>query len=106
MIEKTLSTGRKVKIKQLSIDEMDDCKDIQKISLKDGATLLLDTNKARTKWIRTGLIGGEFKNFEMNGSNCPTDRVLRQLTNAEMDELLVVIQEAQTLGEEIPSNTS
>jgi hypothetical protein len=106
MIEKTLSTGRKVKIKELSIDEMDECKDTQKISLKDGATLLLDTNKARTKWIRNGLVGGDFKNFEMNGNNCPTDKVLRQLTNAEMDELLSVIQEAQALGEEKPSNIS
>lgn len=104
MTEKKLSTGRMVKIKYLSIDEMDACRDTQKLSIKDGATLLLDTNKARTKWIRTGLIGGDFKDFELvNG--IPTDKVIRQLSAIEMDELLVAIQEAQVMGEAKPSDS-
>ena len=107
MIEKTLSTGRKVKIKELSIDEMDKCKDVQQIVLqKGGGGYFLNSAQSRTKWIRTALRGGDFKNFEMNGNNCPTDKVLKQMKDTEMDELNKVIQDAQVLGEEKPSNIS
>ena len=107
MIEKTLSTGRKVKIKELSIDEMDKCKDVQSIGTKKGGAIyFIDSAKARTQWIRTGLIGGDFKNFEMNGKKCPTDKVLKQMADLEMDELFQVIKDAQVLGEEKPSNIS
>jgi hypothetical protein len=76
LTDKRLSSGRKVKIKQLTIDEMDECRDTQKIIFKDDATILTDTNKARTKWIRKGLAGGEFKNYKSD-NNEPTDGVLK-----------------------------
>ena len=104
LTDKSLSSGRKVKIKQLTIDEMDECRDTQKIIFKDDATILTDTNKARTKWIRKGLAGGEFKNFKSD-NNEPVDGVLKQLDNAEMDELVKIIQEVNTLGEALPSST-
>ena len=104
LTDKSLASGRKVKIRQLTIDEMDECRDTQKIIFKDEATILTDTNKARTRWLRKGLAGGNFKDFKTD-NNEPTDDVLKQLDNAEMDELVKIIQEVNTLGEALPSST-
>ena len=36
MLEKTLKTGRKVLIKDMSLDDIDDCKDTVRIEFVDG----------------------------------------------------------------------
>lgn len=104
MIEKTLSTGRKVSIRELSIDQIDDLKDIiEVIYMPGGKSTIKNLNKARSAWIRAGLGGGDFKGWKPNGV-APPDNVLRQLTDVEREELFDVIQAAQVMGEEKPSN--
>jgi len=100
MIEKKLSTGRAVKIKDMSIDSIDDCLDIPTIEYKSGvAVAIKNANKARTAWIRKGLAGGDFKNWETI-AGMPTDKVIKELTDAEKEELRSLIQESQSLGED------
>ena len=105
MLEKKLKSGRNVLIKDMSLDDIDDCKDTLDIEFSDGQALhKRNVNKARTKWIRKGLGGGDFKNWKPNGANAP-DSVIKQLSNSELEELHAIIQEAQSLGEDIPSSS-
>ena len=99
MTEKKLKSGRKVQIKSMTVDQMDECTDIPEILFNDGAiSTIKNSSKARTQWIRYGLGAGDFKNYkEVN--NQPTDDVIKQMTLAEKDELMSHIQDAQTLGE-------
>ena len=99
MTEKKLKSGRKVQIKSMTVDQMDECTDIPEILFNDAAiSTIKNSSKARTQWIRYGLGGGDFKNYkEVN--NQPTDDVIKQMTLAEKDELMSHIQDAQTLGE-------
>ena len=104
MVEKTLTTGRKVKIKELSVDQIDDLKDIiEVIYMPGGKSTIKNLNKARSAWIRAGLGGGDFKGWKPNGVG-PPDNVLKQLKDTEREELFDFIQSAQPLGEEKPSN--
>ena len=104
MIEKKLRSGRKVKIKELSIDKIDQLKDIIKMRYhKDGSSVVENLNVARTAWIRAGLGGGEFTKWKPNGID-PPDVVLKQLSDTEREELFDVIQSCQFMGEEDPSN--
>ena len=104
MIEKKLRSGRKVKIRELSIDKIDSLKDIIKMKyFKDGSSIIENLNTARTAWIRSGLGGGDFKKWKPNGVN-PPDSVLKQLSDVEREELFDVIQSAQFMGEEDPSS--
>jgi len=105
-MEKTLSTGRKVKIKEMTIDQIDDCKDMVQIVFVDGdAKTIANVAKAKTAWIRAGLSGGDFKNWKHDGKVVP-DSVIKQLTDVEKEELALVIQEAQVLGESKPSDSA
>ena len=105
MIEKKLKSGRKVKIKDISIDKIDALKDIPEIVFYgDGGTKTIkNVNKARTAWIREGLGGGDFEDWKPNGKNVP-DSVLKQLTDEEFQELHGHIQLAQTINPKKPSN--
>ena len=104
MIEKKLRSGRKVKIRELSIDKIDELKDIIKMKyFKDGSSVIENLNIARTAWIRSGLGGGDFKSWKPNGA-IPPDSVLKQLSDIEREELFDVIQSAQFMGEEDPSS--
>tara|TARA_R100000700_G_C3158961_1_gene135457 strand:- start:1060 stop:1407 length:348 start_codon:yes stop_codon:yes gene_type:complete len=105
--EVELSSGRKVKIKELTIDEMDDCKDVARI-IFDGNELrsITGVNKARTNWLRKGLYGGDFKSWNGGNGESPPDSALKELTEKEKDECIEKVQEAQRLGEFKGSNTS
>ena len=104
MIEKKLKSGRKVKIRELSVDKIDELKDIIKMKYhKDGSTVVENLNVARTAWIRAGLGGGEFKDWKANGAY-PPDSVLKQLSDVEREELFDLVQSSQIMGEEAPSN--
>ena len=104
MIERKLKSGRKVKIKELSIDKIDELKDIIKMRYnRDGSSVVENLNVARTAWIRAGLGGGEFTKWKPNGID-PPDVVLKQLSDTEREELFDVIQSTQFMGEEDPSN--
>jgi len=99
MTEKKLRSGRKVQIKQMTVDQMDECTDIPEIIFTDGSiSTIKNSSKARTQWIRYGLGGGDFKDYkEVNGK--PADEVIKQLDLEEKDELMAKIQDVQTLGE-------
>ena len=99
MADKKLKSGRKVQIKQMTVDQMDECTDIPEIVFTDGSiSTIKNSSKARTQWIRYGLAGGDFKNYK-EVRNQPVDSVIKELTLEEKDELMAIIQEAQTLGE-------
>jgi hypothetical protein len=99
MADKKLKSGRKVQIKQMSVDQIDECTDIPEVIFEDGSIKTIkNSSKARTQWIRYGLGGGDFKEYnEVSGK--PTDNVIKQLTLEEKDELMTLIQDVQTLGE-------
>jgi hypothetical protein len=99
MTDKKLKSGRKVKVKSMSVDQMDECTDIPEIVFKEGSiTSIKNSSKARTQWIRYGLGGGDFKNYS-EVSGVPLDAVIKQMTLEEKDELMTLIQDVQTLGE-------
>ena len=107
MTTKTLKTGRKVLIKDMSLDDIDFCKDMLEINFKDGAPAgVSGLNKQRSHWIRKGLGGGSFKNWEKPTEGDAPDHVIKQLTDPEREELVTLIQEAQTLGEGPPSSSN
>ena len=105
MLETKLASGRSVLIKDMSLNDIDNCKDTLKIEFEGGqAKTISNVNKARTKWIRKGLGGGDFNNWEPNGGDVP-DNVIKQLSDEEQAELHGLIQDEQSLGEEVPSNS-
>ena len=102
MTEKKLSTGRKVTIREMSQDDIDNCSDIVEIRFQDGqAVAIKNQSKAKTAWIRAGLGGGDFKT-KMNGG-VPPDELIKELSPLEQEELRTLIQESQFLGERKPS---
>ena len=95
-MEKKLSTKRKVVLREMSIDEMDDCGDLQRFGREtDGRIAVYGTNKSNTAWIRKGLAGGDFKTA-ING--VVPDSVIKELSVIEKIELVQLIQEYSNLG--------
>jgi len=98
MTEVILKSKRKVKVKELSLDQVADLNDIPEIKFDNGVvSTIKNLNKAKLAWLRCGLGGGDFDDWEPNGV-APPDMVLKQLTDAEQDELVEKIKEAQTLS--------
>ena len=59
---KTLSTKKEVKLKEMSIDDMDSCNDLQHICQEsDGGISIYGLNKSNTAWIRKGVEGSDDK---------------------------------------------
>ena len=99
MTEKKLKSGRKVQIKSMSVDQMDECTDIPEVIFSGGSIKTIkNSSKALTQWIRYGLGGGDFKDYEEK-DGIATDSVIKQMNLEEKDELMNLIQDAQTLGE-------
>tara|TARA_Y100000004_G_C8710173_1_gene325554 strand:- start:260 stop:592 length:333 start_codon:yes stop_codon:yes gene_type:complete len=104
-MNKTLKSGRKVIIKEMSVDQIDACKDVvQIVFVGDDARTIGNMAKSRTAWIRAGLAGGDFKNWNSQQEKKVPDHVLKQLSDTEKEELALLIANAQNLGEEIPSD--
>ena len=99
MTNSQLKSRRKVQIKSMTVDQMDECTDIPEVVFKNGKiSTIKNSSKARTQWIRYGLGGGDSKNYqEKNG--VVVDDVIKQMTLEEKDELMGIIQESQRLGE-------
>ena len=96
-MEKKLSTKRTVVLKEMSIDDMDHCNDLQHICQEsDGGISIYGLNKSNTAWIRKGLSGGDFKDV-ING--VVPDSVIKELSVTEKTELVELIREHSTLGE-------
>tara|TARA_R100000664_G_scaffold25851_1_gene35905 strand:+ start:5065 stop:5328 length:264 start_codon:yes stop_codon:yes gene_type:complete len=82
-----LATDKEVKLKEMSVDDIDFCNDVPEMKY-DGESLVAIKNlsKARTAWIRKGVEGAD-------------DKFIKSLTDDEKNELSVAIQEYQRLGE-------
>ena len=94
-----LSTKRKVELKEMSIDEIDFCNDITILKQDDeGKSFISGISKARTAWLRRGILGGDFKSFKLE-DGLTSDKVLRQLNETEKNEIVLLIQEHQNIGE-------
>ena len=105
MFEKTLKSGRKVTIKELSEDQIADLKDIPQIYyVSETERTIRNTNKANLAWIRCGLGGGDFENWKPNGV-APPDHVIKQLTEKERLELVPLIQQCQIINPKKPSSS-
>ena len=105
MTEKKLKSGRKVKIKELTEDQIADLKDIPEIYfIGEEERTIRNTNKANLAWLRCGISGGEFDNWKPNGVG-PPDHVLKQLTEKERLELVGLIQECQIVNPKKPSSS-
>lgn len=105
--EVKLSTGRKVKVKELSIDDIDECKDTARI-IFDGTDLksITNLNKSKTNWLRKGIHGGDFKSWKGGDGTQVPDSALKELTDVEKEECMIKIQESQSLGEFKSSSTN
>ena len=95
-----LKSKRKVDLKEMSIDEVDFCNDLSVLIYEDGVVSHVSgLSKTRTAWLRRGIKGGDFKVFKTGADGYPEDSVLKQLTESEKNELAILVQEYQNLGE-------
>ena len=61
-MKKTLSTKREVILKEMTIDDMDHCNDLQHICQEsDCGISIYGLNKSNTAWIRKGVEGSDDK---------------------------------------------
>ena len=105
MTEKKLKSGRKVQIKELSEDQIADLKDIPVVYRNSKERIIYrNVNKAHLAWLRCGIGGGDFDDWKPNGV-APPDSVLKQLTEKERLELVVLIQECQIINPRKPSSS-
>ena len=88
-----LESGAEFKVQEMSIDDIDFCNDIPEIKFDDNntATTIKYMAKARTAWLRKGVVGCD-------------DKLLKSLSDPDKAELMLAVQEAQKLGEGKPSS--
>ena len=82
-----LASGKEVKFKEMSVDDIDYCNDLPQMRY-EGNEIVAITNlaKARTAWIRRGVEGAD-------------DKFIKSLTEDDKNELSLAVQEHQRLGE-------
>ena len=82
-----LSSGKEVKLKEMSVDDIDYCNDLPQMRYENNEVVsIMNLAKARTAWIRKGAEGVDVK-------------FLKSLSETEKNELSLAIQEHQRLGE-------
>ena len=96
-----LKTGRKIQLREMSIDDVDFCSDIAEIIYNEAGEVstVRGVSKSRTAWLRRGIDGGDFKDFSLNAKGLVADSIIKELNELEKNELMVLIQEYQRLGE-------
>ena len=78
---------KKVKIKEMSVDDIDFCNDLPQMRYEnDRVVAITNLSKARTAWIRKGVEGGD-------------DKFIKGLSEEEKNEISLAVQEYQRLGE-------
>lgn len=83
-----LKSKKEVEILEMSIDDIDYCNDIAVLRTgEDGVNYISGLSKSRTAWLRKGLAGEV------------TDKVIKSFTDEEKNELVILIQKYQELGE-------
>ena len=94
-----LKSKRKVELKEMSIDDIDLCNDMTILKQdKNGENYISGISRARTAWIRKGVLGGDFKSFKIE-NDMTSDACLKELSEDEKNELVTAIQDYQHLGE-------
>ncbi len=87
MKEIKLSTDKKVKIREMSVDDIDFCNDVPEMKYDNNELVTIkNLAKARTAWIRKGVDRAD-------------DKFIKSLTDDEKNEISVAVQEYQRLGE-------
>ena len=96
-----LASGRKIELKEMSVDEVDFCQDIAQIVYNEAGEVstVRGVSKSRTAWIRRGLAGGDFKDFSLDIKGFAGDSVIKELNEAEKNELMQLVQGYQNMGE-------
>ena len=91
MKEVTLSSGKKAKVREMSVDDIDYCNDIpQFVYDGDEVKTIRNLSKARTAWLRRGIEGCD-------------DKFIKSMSEEDKTELSLKVQEYQNMGEEKPS---
>ena len=91
MKEVKLASGKKAKVMEMSVDDIDYCNDIPIITYDESNNAVIrNLSKTRTAWLRKGV------------DKC-NDKFIKSLTEEERTELFLKVQECQELGEENPS---
>jgi len=91
MKEVKLASGKKAKVMEMSVDDIDYCNDIPIITYDESNNAVIrNLSKTRTAWLRKGV------------DKCD-DKFIKSLTEEEKTELSLKVQECQELGEENPS---
>ena len=96
-----LKSGRKIQLKEMSVDDVDFCQDIAEIIYnQDGeVSTVRGVSKSRTAWIRRGLAGGDFKEFSLDIKGFAGDSAIKEMNETEKNELMQLIQGYQSMGE-------
>ena len=96
-----LSSGRKIQLKEMSVDEVDFCQDIAQIVYNEEGEVstVIGVSKSRTAWIRRGLAGGDFKDFSLDVKGLTEDSAIKEMNEVEKNELMQLIQGYQNMGE-------
>ena len=82
-----LESKREVKIKEMSVDDIDFCNDLPQMRYEnDQVVAITNLSKARTAWIRKGVDKAD-------------DKFIKSLSEEEKNELSLAVQEYQRLGE-------
>ena len=86
-MKKKLKSGKEVVLKEISIDDMDSCNDLQHICQEsDGGISIYGLNKSNTPWIRKGVEGSD-------------DKFIKSLTEVEKIELVGLVKSFNSMGE-------
>ena len=104
MIEKTLTSGRKVYIRKLSRKDIRACRDIlvQRF-YPDNTYVFENVNKHNDAWLQIG-IGGLDGWKAKNGEMAP-DEILNSLNDKEELELVKLVQKVQIVNPSKPSSS-
>ena len=95
-MEKTLSTKRKVILKDMSCDDMAIAQDICRLKQEeDGFNSLINIHQSNRAWLRGGGPGGDFK-VKINGS--VPDEAIKELSETEKVEIVELIRKHNYLG--------
>ena len=87
MKEMKLESKREVKIKEMSVDDIDFCNDLPQMRYENNQVVAItNLSKARTAWIRKGVDKAD-------------DKFIKKLSEEEKNELSLAVQEYQRLGE-------
>lgn len=111
-MEIKLSTGRKLKLKEITRDMKDSISDnieYNHVEDKDGNWQKVDMKAPQamiTRWMRELIVGGDFKKFATNPNGSPTDEVIDQLDMIERNDFFSEILKATFGGNEVTSDSN